>query len=1087
MAKTVIVFDPINPRLPSIRIRLADAAADALVATGAAVFPVIDTSLSTGIVVPPPAPTVTLSLSVSQAEGNSGPKLFTFTVTASQAAPAGGLVVPVAFSTGSTNAADYTGGTLPSLTSVTIAAGQTSADIVISVNGDTDVESDESFGLTISAPAGYTLLNASATGTIVNDDVSSVATPQQPEESIISPANVSLRSTYVFTKQGAIVGMNPAMAARGATGLGPYWPKIVYAPSAAYPDRHIVFYTTDHDLYDSSKPGSGTGGVYLMTCVADPGVAANWKTYADAVAAGWWNDVPSRPAAEPIYIGPYAANTPVQAETIWVNWVPEANLWVGTYQVTAARATRLDGTTYGNQATIMATSPDLLNWTGNNIAVTLPPADKQLGDGHTGYFNWGPNPFPGLINPATSAPWKYVGYCSMGGQGASPETQWGSDNPGAAPALGGSSPWTFLSTISPWGGRAAPNYPNSDTNDSRLVTRWLELSSFRATRQGYAGLMTGGPATAGQGSANRSVYEVLMDATGREMLGRPIQVVTKSSVTGGDDGTSAHAASIVNFGDRRVVAYEGQGSGTNKLLIATSPKRNPANTWFDPLNPVIPAGYAEIARNVRGASAVPAGFTAVTGGAPAAPTFDANGMTIALNNGQEYYLFEDAGFMPNQTPYVDLFLEGWRSLAASAERYPYIGFAHEKAIRSGLLNALFVSNGEGTGTDARLSGIVGGAAPVVGGAWAYYEGIGYGSSTAATQGKDIGIRWFPQAGRLLGLGLGRTEVRMDNAGLAGLDLTQRFYAFVGFKGVGSAAQERIQRIVVRTKDESNVLVALTPSTDFIQGVAVSGTLTGAKAGSTITSNIPGITVDSPNRTYSGTPTGSGTIANAFVETLAGYGGSPYPTPVTVEAATTAFLYDKFSAADGTDVTYDGPDADTDADYSPIIGGKWSKHNGSTSTPSIKSGRFSCASAGSSPRIINATVPPKADYKVEADFTFVGGTPSTSYAGIMLRLSSTALQGYGVYWNGANSQWRLMRWTGTGANINTLAATPAGGQTYHLEVRAVGTTISAYVDGTLIGTASDTNYQAAGGVGIHYPNNATDAAGIQIDNLKATAL
>ncbi|WP_156679340.1 LamG-like jellyroll fold domain-containing protein [Sphingomonas profundi] len=972
MAKTVIVFDPINPRLPSIRIRLADAAADALVATGAAVFPVIDTSLGTGVVVPPP-----------------------------------------------------------------------------------------------------TL----------------IATPQQPEEAVISPAITSLRSSYVFTKQGAIVGKNAAMLARGGDGLGPYWPKIVYAPSTAFPDRHVVFYTTDHDAAVSGYPGSGTGGVYVMTCVADPGVAANWKTYADAVAAGWWNDVPSRPAAEPLYIGPFPANTPVQAETMWVNYVPEAGLWVGTFQVTAARSVRLDGTTYSNQGTIMATSPDLLNWTSaNNINITAVP-DDAIGDGHSGYFNWGPNPFTGLVNPATGGAWKYVGYASEGGGGNSPETQWGSDNPGATPVVNGTNPWTLLSQISPWGGRAAPNYPNASTNDSRLVTRWLDLSSFRATRQGFAGLMTGGPGTAGQGSANRSVYEVLLDSTGREMLGRPNPVLVRSGTAGDPDGSSAHAASIVNFADRRVIVYEGQGSaanpnsngaGQNMLLIASSPKRNPANTWFDPLDPAIPTGASEIARSLKGASAVPAGFTAVTGGSPAAPTFDANGMTIVVSSGQEYYLFENDGFLPSQTPYVDLFLEGWKGLT-SGERYPYIGFAREKAIRSGLLNALFVGNGEAASSSVLLSGIVAGTA-TNGGAWnaagGSYEAIGYGASGATQEVKDLGLRWFPQAGRLFGLGLGRTEVRMENGLLTGLDLTQRFYAFVGFRGVGAAAQERIQRIVVRTKDNSNALVALTPSTDFIQGVAVSGTLTGAKNGSTITSNIPGIAVNSANRTYSGTPTASGTIADAFVETLAGYAGSPYATPVTIEAATTAFLYDKFKAADGEDITVSG--------YTPIIGSAWSKHNGSTSVPSIKSGRLCGTTVGSSPRIINGVVPPKADYKVEADFTFVGNL-STNYVGIMLRLSSSALQGYGLYWNASNAQWRLMRWTGTGTNLATLAATPTSGQTYHVEIRAVGSTISAYVDGTLIGTVTDTNYAAIGGIGIHYPNNATDAAGIQIDNVKATAL
>ncbi len=47
--------------------------------------------------------------------------------------------------------------------------------------------------------------------------------------------------------------------------------------------------------------------------------------------------------------------------------------------------------------------------------------------------------------------------------------------------------------------------------------------------------------------------------------------------------------------------------------------------------------------------------------------------------------------------------------------------------------------------------------------------------------------------------------------------------------------------------------------DVLQiGLATSGSILGATAGSTIVSNIPGITVNNALRTYSGTPTAVGT-------------------------------------------------------------------------------------------------------------------------------------------------------------------------------------------------------------------------------------
>ena len=61
---------------------------------------------------------------------------------------------------------DYTGAT----GTVTFAAGETSKTINIAVTGDTTVEQDETFTVTLSAPSGATLGTATATGTITNDD-----------------------------------------------------------------------------------------------------------------------------------------------------------------------------------------------------------------------------------------------------------------------------------------------------------------------------------------------------------------------------------------------------------------------------------------------------------------------------------------------------------------------------------------------------------------------------------------------------------------------------------------------------------------------------------------------------------------------------------------------------------------------------------------------------------------------------------------------------------------------------------------------------------------------------------------------------
>jgi len=70
---------------------------------------------------------------------------------------------------GTATAADFAGGVLPSGT-VSFVAGQATATITVNVAGDTVVEPDETFTVTLSAPTGSTLGTAAATATILNDD-----------------------------------------------------------------------------------------------------------------------------------------------------------------------------------------------------------------------------------------------------------------------------------------------------------------------------------------------------------------------------------------------------------------------------------------------------------------------------------------------------------------------------------------------------------------------------------------------------------------------------------------------------------------------------------------------------------------------------------------------------------------------------------------------------------------------------------------------------------------------------------------------------------------------------------------------------
>jgi hypothetical protein len=129
--------------------------------------------VGTGTVTNDDQVTVSITDKVQQTEGNSGTKNFDFTVTIDQAA-AIDVVVPYTFAHVTTNAADFTG--LTTTGKVTIPAGQTSVKVTptFAVNGDTSLEADETFTVTLSTPeTSGAVLSATAkvgTGTIQNDD-----------------------------------------------------------------------------------------------------------------------------------------------------------------------------------------------------------------------------------------------------------------------------------------------------------------------------------------------------------------------------------------------------------------------------------------------------------------------------------------------------------------------------------------------------------------------------------------------------------------------------------------------------------------------------------------------------------------------------------------------------------------------------------------------------------------------------------------------------------------------------------------------------------------------------------------------------
>ncbi|SMF94611.1 hypothetical protein SAMN02949497_1932 [Methylomagnum ishizawai] len=146
------------------------------------------------------------AVDADRVEGDGGATGFVFAVTLSAVA-AGDVFVDwgVAGSGGHpADAADFVDGVFPAGT-LTIPAGQASGVITVPVQGDTAVESDEGFAVTLSNPVGATIAVATAFGTIINDDAN------EPNLLIATPGTLAFTADFgaTYTHIGYPAGVNP--------------------------------------------------------------------------------------------------------------------------------------------------------------------------------------------------------------------------------------------------------------------------------------------------------------------------------------------------------------------------------------------------------------------------------------------------------------------------------------------------------------------------------------------------------------------------------------------------------------------------------------------------------------------------------------------------------------------------------------------------------------------------------------------------------------------------------------------------------------------------------------------------------------
>ncbi|HEY8224038.1 MAG TPA: lamin tail domain-containing protein, partial [Pyrinomonadaceae bacterium] len=136
----------------------------------------VNNSATSTTLVQAPLPRLSIN-DVSANEGNSGTTAFSFTVNLSTPAPSSGVTFDINTQDNTATAAggDYVS---RSLTSQTIPSGQQTFTFDVSVNGDTLVESDETFLVNVTNISGATAVDSQGQGTIRNDDTANLVISQ---------------------------------------------------------------------------------------------------------------------------------------------------------------------------------------------------------------------------------------------------------------------------------------------------------------------------------------------------------------------------------------------------------------------------------------------------------------------------------------------------------------------------------------------------------------------------------------------------------------------------------------------------------------------------------------------------------------------------------------------------------------------------------------------------------------------------------------------------------------------------------------------------------------------------------------------
>lgn len=484
---------------------------------------------------------------------------------------------------------------------------------------------------------------------------------------------------------------------------GPYYPTIIKTSDIAgwqAPYEHACYFSTDHA--NTEMPD---GGIWLYLSSGDP--TQPWVSYDDAVAAGHFDYLPSKPLANPIYDASMSGASGAQMET------PHARVIDGVVYMTTHNNNGPNG-----QTTSMNKSSDGLNFNWVRY-VALIDNDTYVGNSHTGYTKWHEN------TSLPELPYNYIAY-GIGADGdRSDLAQWGFNDP--------EEQWTLLYYYKRDSGRVFDGVSGAPS-DPQLVFR-LNPSLFVPQDDGsvIAIATTKSQGSSGAGLAVTSSVQCQLDEKGRI----PISKVDYFLTPPPESVNYQELTDTLEYDGRKFMIYRGVGAGNSSTAVSHVGiiEYELVDGSLELLNPAKPES-TDI--DFKGVSNLPAQLTPLTG--RGAFSFTPQGLEITIPAGES-----DGFYLPDINDNVAIADIAWLNMRqeGNVDWVPHVGFAKDY-IRGSALdlpnrvecllnpdvnNMIVASYKDGVYTKEKEY---------------IYDAMGDGPSTATPKRTSYGCRWFPQ-------------------------------------------------------------------------------------------------------------------------------------------------------------------------------------------------------------------------------------------------------------------------------------------------------------------------------------------------------